>query len=103
MKVTVCPICRITPDITNTELKCPKCGRTSKGKDLNETVANWNNGVVTDGKAPKVVIKDEEVLKEEIKEEIEAPAEEEMPSPKKTIRKKAEKPVKKPVKKGKEE
>ena len=93
MKVTVCPVCRITPDITNTELKCPKCGRTAAGKDLNETVTNWNNGMVTAGKAPKVVIKDEEVLKEEIREEVveEISAEE----PKKPGRKKAEdKPVK---------
>lgn len=79
MKVTICPNCRITPDITNTMLKCPKCGRTAVGEKLNDTVTNWNDGKVTEGKAPKVVIKDEEVLKEELKEEIKAPK----PAPKK--------------------
>ena len=96
MKVTVCPICRITPDITNTEIKCPKCGRMATDKDLNETVTNWNNGVVTEGKAPKVVIKDEDAIKEEpfMNEPVESDDEKE----KKPIRK-----AKKPVKKGKDE
>lgn len=72
MKVTVCPICRITPDIASKELKCPKCGRRAVGDNLNEAVLNWNNGVLaSDGKQPKVVIKDEETLKAEVKAEIE--------------------------------
>lgn len=70
MKVTVCPKCRITPDMDNTELVCPKCGRRAVGENLNDTVSNWNNGVLADsGKEPKVVIKDVEIIKEEAKAE----------------------------------
>jgi len=96
MKVTICPNCRITPEITNTMLKCPKCGRTATGGTLNETVTKWNAGEVTTEKVTKAVIKDEEAPKEEIKEEIEGETEEE---PKRPAPKKAVKPVEKtPVK-----
>ena len=92
MKVTVCPNCRITPEITNTMLKCPKCGRTATGETLNETVTKWNAGEVTSEKVTKAVIKDEEAPKEEIREEIEE-------APKRPAPKKAVKPVEKtPVK-----
>ena len=96
MKVTVCPNCRITPEITNTMLKCPKCGRTATGNSLNETVTKWNAGEVTSEKVTKAVTKDEEAPKEEIREEVEDEIKEE---PKKTAPKKAVKPVEKtPVK-----
>ena len=104
MKVTVCPNCRITPEITNTMLKCPKCGRTATGETLNETVTKWNAGIVTTefyscaytSKVTKAVIEDEEAPKEEIKEEIEDEIKEE---PKRPAPKKAVKPVEKtPVK-----
>ena len=97
MKVTVCPNCRITPEITNTMLKCPKCGRIATGGALNETVTKWNAGEVTVRNVTKAVIKDEEAPKEEIREEIEGEIKEE---PKKPAPKKAAKPVEKaPVKK----
>ena len=94
MKVTVCPVCRVTPEITNTKLTCPKCGRTAVGEYLEDTVTRWNAGIVTNGKATKEVI---EEPKEEIREEIEDEIKEE---PKKPAPKKATKPVEKaPVKK----
>lgn len=96
MKVTVCPNCRITPEITNTMLKCPKCGRTATGAALNETVTKWNAGEVTVKNEAKAVIKDEEAPKEDIREEIEDEIKEE---PKRPAPKKAAKPVEKaPVK-----
>lgn len=96
MKVTVCPNCRITPEITNTMLKCPKCGRTATGNSLNETVSKWNAGEVTVKNETKEVIKDEEAPKEEIREEVEDEIKE---APKRPAPKKAVKPVEKtPVK-----
>ena len=91
MKVTVCPNCRITPEITNTMLKCPKCGRTATGNSLNETVSKWNAGEVTTEKT-KAAIKDEEAPKEEIREEIEE--EPKRPAPKKTVKPVEKTPVK---------
>lgn len=97
MKVTVCPVCRVTPEITNTKLTCPKCGRTAVGEYLEDTVTKWNAGIVTNEKVTEAVIKDEEAPKEEIREEIEDEIKEE---PKKPAPKKAAKPVEKaPVKK----
>ena len=101
MKVTVCPICRVTPEITNTKLTCPKCGRTAVGEYLEDTVTKWNAGIVTTTvtteKVTEAVINDEEAPKEEIREEIEDEIKEE---PKKPALKKAAKPVEKaPVKK----
>lgn len=64
MKVTVCPICRVTPEITNTKLSCPKCGRTAVGKYLEDTVTKWNTGIVTNGKVTKEVIEEPEEPKE---------------------------------------
>lgn len=96
MKVTVCPICRVTPEITNTKLTCPKCGRTAVGKYLEDTVTKWNAGIVTNGKVTEAVIEDE-APEVEPKEEIEDEIKEE---PKKPAPKKAAKPVEKvPVKK----
>lgn len=93
MKVTVCPICRVTPEITNTKLTCPKCGRTAVGKYLEDTVTKWNAGIVTNGKVTEAVIEEEEAPKEEIEDEIKE-------EPKKPAPKKAAKPVEKaPVKK----
>ena len=97
MKVTVCPICRITPDISNTELVCPKCGRKAIGENLNDAVMKWNNGdLAKAGKEPKVVIKDEETLKAEVKAEIE---ELEKKEEKKTEEKPKKAPIKRTVKK----
>ena len=67
MKVTVCPVCRITPDFTSTEVKCPKCGRRAVGGDLTETLTKWNNGVVEAVKPEK---KDVKPAKEEIKPDV---------------------------------
>lgn len=44
MKVVNCPVCHITPQITATEIHCPKCGKAAKGATLPETVKNWNDG-----------------------------------------------------------
>ena len=104
MKVSLCSKCRITPEITPTMLKCPKCGRSASGKDLAETVAKWNNEEFSEkGKAEKVVIKDEETLKaetiKEIKElESKEPEIEESKEEEKPIRKTVKKPVKKGAK-----
>lgn len=97
MKVTICPSCRITPEITSTMLKCPKCGRTATGETLNETVTKWNAGEVTVRNEAKAVIKDEapEVEpKEETKAEIKKPA------PKKAAKPVEKAPVKKTTKRG---
>ena len=102
MKVTVCPNCRITPEITNTMLRCPKCGRTATGATLNETVTKWNAGEVTVKNEAKAVIKDEEAPKEEIREEIEDEIKEEpkRPAPKKAAKSVEKAPVKKTTKRG---
>lgn len=89
MKVLNCPICRITPEITATEIKCPKCGKTAKGYHLNDTVSKWNGGEYTTVSKAKVVIEEVPVEKEEPKKPVEKA--EKAP-------KKAEK-VKKPIKK----
>lgn len=65
MKVSLCPKCRVTPNISITELKCPKCGRTVTGKDLTDTVTKWN-----DGKAKEEPKTEVEEVKEESKEEV---------------------------------
>lgn len=67
MKVTVCPVCRITPDFTSTEVKCPKCGRRAVGGDLTETLTKWNDGVVEAAKPGK---KDVKPTKEEIELDV---------------------------------
>lgn len=61
MKVTVCPKCKLTPEIDPKKIKCPKCGRFSVGENLKESLTKWNNGDVTDGMSIKA--KDEEVAK----------------------------------------
>ena len=95
MKVTVCPICRVTPEITNTKLTCPKCGRTAVGEYLEDTVTRWNAGIVTNGKVTKEVIEEPEEPKEdEIKEEPKRPA------PKKAAKPVEKAPVKKTTKRG---
>ena len=88
MKVTVCPICRVTPDFTNTEVKCPKCGRRAVGKDLTETLTKWNNGVVETAKAEEPVKEEVKPVKKEVKPEVKAE------EPKKMPVKTAKKPVK---------
>lgn len=102
MKVTVCPICRVTPEITNTKLTCPKCGRTAVGEYLEDTVTKWNAGIVTNGKATKEVIEEPEDPKEEIREEIEDEIKEEpkRPAPKKVAKPVEKAPVKKTTKRG---
>lgn len=92
MKVTVCPICRVTPEITNTKLTCPKCGRTAVGEYLEDTVTKWNAGIVTNAKVTKEVIEEPEV-EPEIKPEKKAPKKVEEKAPEKA-------PVKKTAKKG---
>ena len=81
MKVSLCPKCNVTPQISSTELKCPKCGRTVTGVDLTDTVERWNSGKV------EPIVPEKEVI-EPVAEEVEA-VEEEIP----------EKPIKKPIKK----
>ena len=98
MKVTVCPICRVTPEITNTKLTCPKCGRTAVGKYLEDTVTKWNAGIVTNGKVTEAVIKDEEAPKEEIEDEIKE--EPKRPAPKKAAKPVEKAPVKRTTKRG---
>ena len=103
MKVSLCSQCRITPEITPTMLKCPKCGRMACGKDLAETVEKWNNGDFSEsGKKAKVVIKDEELKAEKVEETpvVEEKPEEKPEKAKKDEKKPVRKPVKKPVKKG---
>ena len=91
MKVTVCPVCRITPDFTSVEVKCPKCGRRAVGGDLTETLTKWNNGVVEAAKPVKPAeeeikldVTDEEVTKT-FTEDVEA-VKEVLEKPKKAVR-----------------
>ena len=63
MKVTICPICRLTPELTPKKVKCPKCGRTAFGDSLTETLTNWNNGLTSTEEKYKPV-------KEEVKPEV---------------------------------
>lgn len=116
MKVSLCPKCRISPSITTTEIKCPKCGVVANGSNLAESVDNWNSEKFsTPVKPVKVVVKDIDVLKEEIQNEPpivdipedaesievpETPDEEVVEEPVKEERKPIKKPVKKSVKKG---
>ena len=51
MKVSFCPNCKVSPNITATEVRCPKCGKVSRGVDLTDTVSKWNNGE-TEAKKP---------------------------------------------------
>lgn len=63
MKVTVCPKCKLTPEIDPKKIKCPKCGRFSVGENLAESLTKWNNGDVTNGKSVEAIVSDEEVAK----------------------------------------
>jgi len=69
MKVTICPKCRITPDVEPKRIRCPKCGKTSIGENLNDALTKWNDHKYDEGSI-KVAVKDEEVIKEEAKEEV---------------------------------
>lgn len=53
MKVTVCPVCGITPDTDERIVKCPKCGRTSTGENLAETLTRWNSQEYSKESEPK--------------------------------------------------
>lgn len=98
MKVLSCPKCKVSPIITQTEFKCPKCGNTAKGSNLAECVSNWNSERFTaPAKTVQVVDKDIDAIKEEIQEEPVKVSEAEL---KKTERKPAKKSTKKPTKKG---
>ena len=68
MKVSLCPNCKVSPNITAEMVKCPKCGRLSKGENLTDTVTKWNDGDVTDGKSIEAIVSDEEVAKSFIKD-----------------------------------
>lgn len=46
MKVSLCPNCKVSPNITAEMVKCPKCGRLSKGENLTDTVTKWNENEV---------------------------------------------------------
>lgn len=108
MKVTICPICRLTPNLSAKVVKCPKCGRTAFGESLTETLTNWNNGRTQTEEPPKKdepfmnppieevaksFIEDVEAVKDQLPEEpfMNVPVEEEV---------KEEKPKKAPVKRG---
>lgn len=93
MKVTVCPVCRITPDFSATEAKCPKCGRRAVGNDLTETLTRWNSGIV-EAKAVKEEVKPVKVEVKEEEKPLDPPEEPEIPEKKPA--KKAEKTEKKP-------
>ena len=58
MKVTVCPVCGITPDTDERIVKCPKCGRTSTGKNLIEALTRWNNQEYSEEPKEEVVRKE---------------------------------------------
>ena len=88
MKVTICPICRLTPELSAKVVKCPKCGRSAFGDSLTETLTNWNNGLIS--AEPKKVVK-AEVKEEPFMNEPVEPVEEV----------KEEKPKKAPVKRKK--
>lgn len=61
MKVSFCPNCRISPDITAELVKCPKCGKTAKGNSLTETVTNWNEGKYSTATVIKAVVEEKPV------------------------------------------
>jgi len=71
MKVVNCPVCHVTPEITATEIRCPKCGKAAKGASLPETVKNWDEGNYST--TPKLKVEAVEVEKEPEKE-VKAPA-----------------------------
>lgn len=73
MKVSFCPNCRISPDITATEVKCPKCGKTAKGENLTETVTKWNNGEYSTITKVKPVIEEVEKPEERTEERARRP------------------------------
>lgn len=71
MKVSFCPNCKVSPNITATEVRCPKCGKVSRGVDLTDTVSKWNNGeteakktVEVKAEAKVAEVKDEKVVEE---------------------------------------
>lgn len=70
MKVVNCPVCHVTPEITATEIRCPKCGKAAKGATLPETVKNWDEGNYST--TPKFKVEAVEVEKEPEKE-VKAP------------------------------
>lgn len=63
MKVFNCPVCRITPEITATQIRCPKCGKTAKGDNLPDTVKNWDDGKYTTKTEVKPVVVEKPVDK----------------------------------------
>lgn len=67
MKVSFCPNCRISPDITAELVKCPKCGKTAKGNSLTETVTNWNEGKYSTATVIKAVVEEQPVETEKAK------------------------------------
>jgi len=81
MKVTVCPKCNLTPEISPERIICTKCGRFSVGENLKESLTKWNNGDVTDGKPIKT--KDKEVAKSFIEDES---VEDQLPEDAKPVR-----------------
>ena len=91
MKVTICPICRLTPELSAKVVKCPKCGRSAFGDSLTETLTNWNNGLTSTEEKYKPV-------KEEVKPEVPF-MNEPVETPVEEI--KEEKPKKAPVKRKK--
>lgn len=62
MKVLFCPSCLISPNITATEVKCPKCGKTANGENLTETVTRWNDREYSAKTEPKAEPKVEETV-----------------------------------------
>lgn len=98
MKVFNCPVCKVIPTITATEIKCPKCGKTAKGLNLPDTVKNWDDGVYATKTEVKPVVVEKPVEKSvdkpvETKEVVKKASSDEKTA------KKAPKAAKKPAKK----
>lgn len=87
MKVVNCPVCHVTPQITATEFRCPKCGKVAKGATLPETVKNWNDGnyaTVTKLKVEAVEVEKDPQIEAEAPKKAEKPAEKSTKSTKTT-------------------
>lgn len=102
MKVFNCPVCKVIPAITATEIKCPKCGKTAKGLNLPDTVKNWDDGIYTTKTEVKPVVVEKPVEKsvdKPVKTEKVAEKASSDEKPAKKVAKAVKKPAKKTSKK----